>query len=148
MHKDIDPKDFEGKTIKKLEADAVNIIRFHFTDGTAIAIETEGFGGGLVGMVSCTVCAPSEPHKISEGGTKEAADYWNKRNSMSKWTAKTTRSEAQTHIREILNCGCEGGAIDCSGSRKLSHIPTRHCNCLCHSERRMLEHAIAMDKQR
>lgn len=56
MHRDIDPKDFEGKTIQKLEADAVNIIRFYFTDGTSIAIETEGFGGGLVGMVSCTSC--------------------------------------------------------------------------------------------
>lgn len=57
MHKDIDPKDFEGKTVKKLEADAVNIIRFYFTDGTSIAIETEGLGGGLVGMVSCVSCA-------------------------------------------------------------------------------------------
>lgn len=56
MHKDIDPKDFEGKTIKKLEADAINIIRFYFTDGTSIAIEVEGFGGGLMGMVTCDAC--------------------------------------------------------------------------------------------
>jgi hypothetical protein len=31
-------------------ANAVNVIEFYFTDGTSIAIEVEGFGGGLMGM--------------------------------------------------------------------------------------------------
>jgi len=35
--------DFEGKTILRFEADADNIWRFWFTDGTAFAVQCEDF---------------------------------------------------------------------------------------------------------
>ena len=55
-HSSIDPKQWVGKTIARMDARAVNIVRFFFTDGTAIAIETEGMGHGIVGMVQCGAC--------------------------------------------------------------------------------------------
>jgi len=50
-------KDFAGKTIKYIDARAVNFVRFFFTDGTALAIEVESVGPGLTGMVVCSECA-------------------------------------------------------------------------------------------
>lgn len=60
-HSDIDPKAFEGRTIERMEAEAINIVRFFFTDGTATALEIEGFGNGLVGIVQCQECAKAVP---------------------------------------------------------------------------------------
>ena len=51
-HRDLDPKDFEGKTIKRADFRASNILKFYFTDGTAIAIEAESD----FTMVACDVC--------------------------------------------------------------------------------------------
>lgn len=51
------PEDFVGKTITEFDGRAINIWRFGFSDGTAIAIEIEAFGGGLYGMVVCEECA-------------------------------------------------------------------------------------------
>lgn len=76
MHKNIDPKDFEGKTIRKLVAEAVNVIEFYFTDGTSISIETEGFGGGLVGMVACDTCATTPPKTTPKNGVKGVTVYF------------------------------------------------------------------------
>ena len=50
-HRKIQKKDFEGKTIKSIDCRAVNVLRFFFTDGTAIAIETENYA-----MVACDEC--------------------------------------------------------------------------------------------
>jgi hypothetical protein len=51
------PEDFVGKTITGFEPDAINIWRFRFSDGTAIAIEIEGFGPAGPGLVVCDECA-------------------------------------------------------------------------------------------
>lgn len=51
-HRPLRCRDFEGKTIQKVDVRAVNIIRFYFTDGTALAIEAEGHV-----MVACEECA-------------------------------------------------------------------------------------------
>lgn len=51
-HREITPADFEGKTIAYIDCGAVNILRFYFTDGSAIAIEHERDG-----MVACDACA-------------------------------------------------------------------------------------------
>jgi hypothetical protein len=50
-HRDPTPKDFVGKTIKRVDVRAINLWRIFFTDGTAIAIEHERDG-----MVVCDVC--------------------------------------------------------------------------------------------
>jgi hypothetical protein len=47
---------FEGKTIERLHAPAVNAATFFFTDGSSVSIETDAFGNGLVGMVACEKC--------------------------------------------------------------------------------------------
>jgi hypothetical protein len=60
MHVEINPKDWEGKTIKRVVADAINVTRFYFTDGTALAIEVDAFGHGLYGMVQCPECVKPE----------------------------------------------------------------------------------------
>ena len=44
-------KDFEGKTIRRVDCGCVNVMVFHFTDGTCIIIETERFEGGIYGIV-------------------------------------------------------------------------------------------------
>lgn len=51
-HQDVNPKSFEGKTIKRVEAEAINVLKFFFTDGTSTALEVEGFG-----LVQCDACA-------------------------------------------------------------------------------------------
>jgi hypothetical protein len=48
---------FVGKTIESVDCRAVNIIRFYFTDGTAIALETDYMGVGIYGIVACATCA-------------------------------------------------------------------------------------------
>lgn len=80
-HKPIDPKDFEGKTIARLEAGAVNIIRFYFTDGTSKAIEVEALAPthGIYGMVSCDDCAEEEMAEydaFNDKGDARARDVW------------------------------------------------------------------------
>lgn len=64
-HRDLDPKDFVGKTIKKVDFRAVNVIRFFFTDGTAIAIETENHA-----MIACDVCVDLPSKKGREDVTR------------------------------------------------------------------------------
>ena len=55
--------DFAGKTIKRVDSSADNIWRFHFTDGSAVAIESEifsaggSYGSGLACMFICDECA-------------------------------------------------------------------------------------------
>lgn len=49
MHRDLEASDFEGKTIKRANVEAVNILRLEFTDGTKLVIETEDFA-----MMVCT----------------------------------------------------------------------------------------------
>lgn len=58
MHKSIDSKAFEGKTVLRLDAKAVNILHFYFTDGTSVAIEVDALAPslGLYGMVQCDAC--------------------------------------------------------------------------------------------
>jgi len=51
------PTDFVGKTITSFDGDCINIWRFGFSDGTAIAIEVESFGAAGYGMVVCEECA-------------------------------------------------------------------------------------------
>ena len=51
------PEDFIGKTITKFDGSSINIWRFGFSDGTAIAIEVENFGNAGPGMVVCDECA-------------------------------------------------------------------------------------------
>lgn len=56
-HRLATPADFEGKTIARFEAEACNVWRFWFTDGTAFAIQCETFGPyHLPGMELCDVC--------------------------------------------------------------------------------------------
>lgn len=66
-HRLIDPKDFIGKTIANVDARAVNITRFYFTDGTAIAIETEGDA-----MVTCNECLGPPPPKRRASSKRSA----------------------------------------------------------------------------
>jgi len=73
-HRAIKAKDFVGKTIERMDCRAVNIIRFFFTDGTAIAIETDYLGAGLYGMVACDVCATYEPPKKRKRNDPSTAD--------------------------------------------------------------------------
>jgi len=53
-------RDFEGKTIKRFQRSADNIWRFWFTDGTAVAIQSELFHPGITCMELCEVCANAE----------------------------------------------------------------------------------------
>ena len=56
MHRDPKPQDFVGKTIARVDTKAVNIWRFYFTDGTAVAIEVDAVAPMVYGMVVCDVC--------------------------------------------------------------------------------------------
>lgn len=47
----INKRSFVGKTIKRMDTRAVNVIRFYFTDGTSAEIEVESLGHGVYGMV-------------------------------------------------------------------------------------------------
>ena len=40
----INKSKFEGKTIEKVVNDCINMVEFHFTDGTSIQLETEVMG--------------------------------------------------------------------------------------------------------
>lgn len=51
-HRRVRPRDFVGKTVAHIDARAVNIIRFWFTDGTSIALEHERDE-----IVACDECA-------------------------------------------------------------------------------------------
>jgi hypothetical protein len=61
-------KDFVGKTVARVDAEAVNIATFFFTDGTAVAIETEHITHGIHGMIVCDECV-SEDKCESSGKT-------------------------------------------------------------------------------
>src|SRR6266700_5467185 len=52
---------FQGKTIKKLNAQACNYWIFEFTDGSSVGIEVENMGYGLSGMEVYKLTDPSEP---------------------------------------------------------------------------------------
>ena len=56
-HGPVRSKMFVGKTIESVDCRAVNILRFYFTDGTAIALETDAVGIGIYGIVACETCA-------------------------------------------------------------------------------------------
>lgn len=43
-HRDVKPSDFVGKTVLRVDARAINIVRFWFTDGTTLALEHERDG--------------------------------------------------------------------------------------------------------
>jgi hypothetical protein len=62
-HRLIKASDFVGKTISRIDAKCVNVTRFWFTDGTAVAIEVDAVGPGIYGMVSCEECAPMPARK-------------------------------------------------------------------------------------
>lgn len=55
-HRDPKRKDFVGKKIVRCDVSCVNIWRFWFDDGSAIAIEVEAVGSGIYGMVVCDEC--------------------------------------------------------------------------------------------
>lgn len=59
-HRDPTPEDFIGKTITSFDGECINIWRFGFSDGTAVAIEVESFGQAGPGMVVCDECAETE----------------------------------------------------------------------------------------
>ena len=66
-HRDLEKRDFVGKTVIDFECDAVNIIRFTFDDGSRLAIEVDAVGPGIYGMVACDECAATRPHtRVSE----------------------------------------------------------------------------------
>lgn len=52
---------FEGKTIKEIDTRCVNVIVFHFTDGTKIGLETEHAGHGIYGFSQYTPDTASDP---------------------------------------------------------------------------------------
>lgn len=54
-HKRPTKRDFEGKTIKRFIRSADNVWRFHFTDGTRLAIQSDLFHG-LALMEICYEC--------------------------------------------------------------------------------------------
>lgn len=58
-------KDFVGKTIARVDARAVNVTTFYFTDGTSIIMEVEAVGPGIYGMVACDECAVPVPKRKS-----------------------------------------------------------------------------------
>lgn len=60
-HRKLKRSDFVGKTIKDVDCRAVNTISFLFTDGTALAIETETHA-----IVACDVCLSKKPRKRKE----------------------------------------------------------------------------------
>jgi len=53
-HRDIKPSDFEGKTVARVDARAVNMVLFWFTDGSTLALEHERDG-----ITVCDECAPA-----------------------------------------------------------------------------------------
>lgn len=53
-HRPVVSRDFEGKTVARVDARAYNLIRFFFTDGTAIALEHERDG-----ISACDECVQS-----------------------------------------------------------------------------------------
>src|ERR1700679_1462208 len=79
MHQLIQAKRFVGKTIKRIDASCINITRFFFTDGTAVAIEVENFGAVGCGMVQCAECVTDNPTEEGDEppmsqATKKQAD--------------------------------------------------------------------------
>jgi len=62
-HRKLKASDFVGKTVAQVDVRAVNIIRFFFTDGSALAVEVDHFGSDLWGMVACDECTddPASP---------------------------------------------------------------------------------------
>ena len=73
-HRDIRKEDFVGKTVIDLDCEAVNIIRFKFEDGSALAIEVDAVGLGIYGMVACETCAViNETPPVTETQVDEAA---------------------------------------------------------------------------
>lgn len=73
-HRDITEADLLGKTITKVECEAVNILRLGFSDGTALAIEVDAFGHGIYGMVACDECVwPEDQVVVQEDGAVESA---------------------------------------------------------------------------
>ena len=61
--RDPTPADFVGKTITEFDGSAINVWRFGFSDGSAIAVTVEPFGSGLYGMcVSVALAAELLDH--------------------------------------------------------------------------------------
>jgi hypothetical protein len=56
IHRRPKKHDFQGKTIKRFVRSGDNIWRFWFTDGTAFAIQSDIFYGGLACMEICDQC--------------------------------------------------------------------------------------------
>ena len=44
-------KAFKGKTVKSIDAFAINSVTFFFTDGTSVDLDTENVGYGIYGVV-------------------------------------------------------------------------------------------------
>lgn len=55
-HRRPEPRDFAGKTVSRLDADADNVWRFWFTDGSAFAVQAETSSDGIAFMEICDVC--------------------------------------------------------------------------------------------
>lgn len=68
-HRDVKRSDFEGKTVAKIDCRAINIFRFYFTDGTALAIEVDAVGLNVYGMVACDVCVAPKKKRKKEATT-------------------------------------------------------------------------------
>lgn len=69
-HKLLKNKDFAGKTIEQIDAKAVNIVYFYFTDGTSLAIEVEAVGPGIYGLVTCDECKAPPPKRAVRSATQ------------------------------------------------------------------------------
>lgn len=57
-HRSPRPSDFVGKTVTRVDFRATNLLRFYFTDGTAIALEHERDV-----ITACTECAQPDPER-------------------------------------------------------------------------------------
>jgi hypothetical protein len=44
--------DFIGKTVSRIDSEAINYVRFYFTDGSSISLETERVVGGVMGIMA------------------------------------------------------------------------------------------------
>ena len=50
MSREITKEDFVGKTIQEVECDAVNYLKFIFTDGTTLELEVERLDYNVMGI--------------------------------------------------------------------------------------------------
>lgn len=103
-HRLLRSSDFKGKTISRIDAHAVNVTRFYFTDGTSATIEVDALGHGVYGMVLCDECSTTDKKTTAGKGWAVQLDkaYVRKRDKMVVTINKLTPSKVEYVTHPML----------------------------------------------